>query len=227
MIMNIYIEYTIRLALSFTCSFILGLERKSHQHIVGIRTLVSMGLSCCLLSILSVHMAETPSVSGDPTRIAAGVITGIGFLGGGAILKLGLNIRGLTTAAIIFMTSAIGMSFGAGLYFPTAITFAIILLILLTMDKVEKKIFPAAKTKSVIIQVSTVNSNFDFQEKFAEIMKNYGFIVHDVNPQFHPKDNIMQLSYTVKTPDKLDAVKIAKEFCDKAENLISFTIIDK
>lgn len=225
--MSIDIEYIIRLALSFVCSFVLGLERKSHQHIVGIRTLVSMGLSCCLLSILSVYMAESPLVKGDPTRIAAGVITGIGFLGGGAILKLGLNIRGLTTAAIIFMTSALGMSFGAGLYIPTLITFVIILLILLTMDKVEKKIFPAAKTKSVIIQVSTVNSDFNFQEKFADIMKEYGFIVHDVNPQFHPKDNIMQLTYTVKTPDKLSAVKIAKEFSDKAENLISFTIIDK
>ena len=95
------------------------------------------------------------------------------------------------------------------------------------MDKLEKKIFPAAKTKSVIIQVSTVNSDFDFQDKFIEVMKSYGFIVHDVNPQFHPKDNIMQLSFTVKTPDKLDAVKIAKEFSDKNENLISFTIIDK
>ena len=105
--------------------------------------------------------------------------------------------------------------------------FTIILLILLTMDKVEKKIFPAAKTKSVIIQISTVGSDFDFQEKFADIMKEYGFIVHDVNPQFHPKDNIMQLTYTVKTPDKLSAVKIAKEFSDKTENLISFTIIDK
>ena len=225
--MNIYVEYTIRLALSFICSFILGLERKSHQHIVGIRTLVSMGLSCCLLSILSVYMAETPAVNGDPTRIAAGVITGIGFLGGGAILKLGLNIRGLTTAAIIFMTSALGMSFGAGLYIPTIITFVIILLILLTMDKVEKKIFPAAKTKSVIIQISTADSDFDFQDTFVEIMKEYGFIVHDANPQFHPKDNILQLSYTVKTPDKLDAVKIAREFSEKNKNLISFTIIDK
>ena len=186
-----------------------------------------MGLSCCLLAILSVYMAETPAVNGDPTRIAAGVITGIGFLGGGAILKLGLNIRGLTTAAVIFMTSAIGMSFGAGLYIPTIITFVIILLVLLTMDKVEKKIFPAAKTKSVIIQVSTVNSDFDFQGQFAEIMKSYGFIIHDVNPQYHPKDNIMQLSYTVKTPDGLDAVKIAKEFSEKNKNLISFTIIDK
>ena len=225
--MNINIEYIIRLVLSFICSFLLGLERKSHQHIVGIRTLVSMGLSCCLLSILSVYMAESPSVKGDPTRIAAGVITGIGFLGGGAILKLGLNIRGLTTAAIIFMTSAIGMSFGAGLYIPTIITFFIILLILLTMDKLEKKIFPAAKTKSVIIQFTTSDSDLNYQDIFIDTMKSYGFIVHDVNPQFHPKDNIMQLSFTVKTPDKLDAVKIAKDFSTKNKNLISFTIIDK
>ena len=108
--MDIQIEYLIRIGLSFACSFVLGLERKSHQHTVGIRTLVLMGLSSCLLSILSIHMAEFPVVKGDPTRIAAGVITGIGFLGGGAILKQGLNIRGLTTAAIIFSTSATTVS---------------------------------------------------------------------------------------------------------------------
>ena len=225
--MNIYIEYIIRLSLSFVCSFILGIERKSHQQIVGIRTLVSMSLSCCLLSILSVYMAETPVVKGDPTRIAAGVITGIGFLGGGAILKLGLNIRGLTTAAIIFMTSALGMSFGAGLYVPTIITFFIILIILLTMNKLEKKFFPAARTKAVIIQLSASNPDVDYHKSFVEIMKKYDFVVHDVNPQFHPKDNTLQLSYTVKTPDKLNAVKMAKEFSEKVENLISFSIIDK
>ena len=125
------------------------------------------------------------------------------------------------------MTSAIGMSFGAGLYIPTIITVFIILIILLTMDKLEKKIFPAAKTKSVIIQVSTKDSDYKFQETFTDLMKEYGFIVHDVNPQFHPKDNIMQLSFTVKTPDKLNAVKIAKEFSEKNKDLISFTIIDK
>ena len=226
-IMNIYIEYIIRLALSFICSFVLGLERKSHQHIVGIRTLVSMALSCCLLCILSIYMAETPAVKGDPTRIAAGVITGIGFLGGGAILKMGFNIRGLTTSAIIFMTSALGMAFGAGLYIPTLITFFIILLVLLTMDKLEKRIFPAARTKAVIVQIRTTSSDFDFCEAFVSVMKKHGLIIFDVNTQYQPKDNMLQLTYTVKTPDTLDSIKMAREFSETTKDLIHFTIVDK
>ncbi|MCR5062197.1 MAG: MgtC/SapB family protein [Treponema sp.] len=225
--MDIQIEYFIRIGLSFVCSFVLGLERKSHQHTVGIRTLVLMGLSSCLLSILSVHMAEFPAVKGDPTRIAAGVITGIGFLGGGAILKLGLNIRGLTTAAIIFTTSAIGMSFGAGLYLPPVVIFVIVMIILLTMDKFEKKFFPAAKTKVVVIKFTIDENAEDYNQKSKDIMVGYGFIVHDVNSKYLPKENLMELDYTVKTPDKLDAMKIAREFGSKFNKLESFVIIDK
>lgn len=172
-------------------------------------------------------MAESPTVHGDPTRIAAGVITGIGFLGGGAILKLGRNIRGLTTSAIIFTTSAMGMAFGAGLYFPTLITFFIVMFILFTMDKLEKKFFPATRTKVVIIQILVNDSKLDFTDTFLSIMKKYGFIVHDINSNFLPKENQMQLSYTVKTPDKIDAVKIAKEFSEVTKDLLSFSIIDK
>lgn len=225
--MDIQIEYLIRIGLSFVCSFVLGFERKSHQHTVGIRTLVLMGLSSCLLSILSVHMAEFPAVKGDPTRIAAGVITGIGFLGGGAILKLGLNIRGLTTAAIIFTTSAIGMSFGAGLYLPPVVIFVIVMIILLTMDKFEKKFFPAAKTKVVVIKFTIDENAEDYNQKSKDIMVGYGFIVHDVNSKYLPKENLMELDYTVKTPDKLDAMKIAREFGSKFNKLESFVIIDK
>ena len=224
---ELYADYAIRIAVSFACGFCLGIERKSRQHSVGIRTLVLISISSCLLSILSIYMAESFNVTGDPTRIAAGVASGIGFIGGGAIMRYGLNIRGLTTAAIIFTASAVGLACGAALYVPALLTMLALAVVLFIMNRLEKKIFPAAKTKSVIIQVSTAGSDFDFQEKFADIMKSYGFIVHDVNPQFHPKDNIMQLSYTVKTPDKLDAVKIAREFSEKNENLISFTIIDK
>lgn len=225
--MNIQAEYAIRIALSFICSFILGLERKSHQHTVGIRTLVLMGISTALLSILSIFMAESPLVKGDPTRIAAGVITGIGFLGGGAILKHGLNIRGLTTAAIIFTTSAIGMSFGAGLYIPSVITFLITILTLFTVDKLEKRFFPAAKTKLVVVQFSASDDVSKIQEDFLQIMKNHGLIVHDVNSKFMIKENLIELSYTVKTPDKLDGTKISQEFRKSTENLICFSIADK
>ena len=172
-----YKDCIIRFALILFFSFILGLERKSHQHTVGIRTLVLMGISSCLLSMLSIEMAAAPIVKGDPTRIAAGVITGIGFLGGGAILKQGLNIRGLTTAAIIFTISAIGMACGAGFFIPAAITFIITMVILFTMDKLEKKMFPASKTKTVML---TLNWDSLHPEEIQDIMKFHGMIIHDM-----------------------------------------------
>ena len=74
---ELYIDYAVRIAVSFACGFCLGIERKSRQHSVGIRTLVLISISSCLLSILSVYMAERFNVKGDPTRIAAGVASGI------------------------------------------------------------------------------------------------------------------------------------------------------
>ena len=112
------LDISLRFALSMICGILLGIERKSRQNAVGIRTLVLISISCCLLSLLSVFIAENASIQGDPTRIASTTVSGIGFIGAGAILKQGLNIRGLTTAAIIFTAAAVGLSCGAGFYLP-------------------------------------------------------------------------------------------------------------
>ncbi len=217
-------ECIIRFALTLVLSFVMGLERKSHQHTVGIRTLVLMGISSSLLAMLSVHLAEQSEVDGDPTRIAAGVITGIGFLGGGAILKQGLNIRGLTTAAIIFTTSAVGMSCGAGLYIPAIITFGITMLILFTMDKFEKRMFPASKTKNVLLVVDWEKLN---QDIVREIMMFHGMIIHDMSIKYHTEDNTAELSYTVKTPDKMNTIQLVNDFREKVDGLIDFRVGDK
>ena len=217
-------ECIIRFSLTLVLSFMLGLERKSHQNTVGIRTLVLMGISSAMLSMLSVYQASQTEVPGDPTRITAGVITGIGFLGGGAILKQGLNIRGLTTAAIIFTTSAIGMSCGAGLYVPGIITFGITMLILFTMDKFEKRMFPAAKTQNVLLIVNWDKLN---QDLVREILLFHGMIIHDMSIKYYTEDNIAELSYTVKTPDKMNTIQLVKDFREKVEGLIEFKVGDR
>lgn len=102
---HIYTEYAFRIFLSLIFGSLLGFERKLKKQIAGIRTLVMISVSSTLLSILSMEMSQNSLSNGDPTRIAAGVITGIGFVGGGAIMKQGLNIKGLTTASIIFATA--------------------------------------------------------------------------------------------------------------------------
>ena len=220
---NIYIDYAVRIAVSFVCGFCLGIERKSRQHSVGIRTLVLISISSCLLSILSIYMAESFNVEGDPTRIAAGVASGIGFIGGGAIMRYGLNIRGLTTAAIIFTASAVGLACGAALYFPALITMVALAIVLFIMNKLEKKIFPAAKTKILTI---TFNGT-DIPKSFlTETMLHYGFIIHDMNIEYDKPLNQTKLVFTSKAPDRLNLMDFAKEI-ESLEKIVSFKLDDK
>lgn len=215
-------DYAIRIGVSFACGFCLGIERKSRQHSVGIRTLVLISISSCLLSILSVYMAEAFNVTGDPTRIAAGVASGIGFIGGGAIMRYGLNIRGLTTAAIIFTASAVGLACGAALYFPALLTMLALAVVLFIMNRLEKKIFPAAKSKLVTI---TINGT-DIPKSFlTETMQRYGFIIHDMNIEYDKPQNLTKLVFTTKTPDKLNLIEFAKEI-ESCEKLVNFKLDD-
>ena len=220
---NIYIDYTIRIAVSFVCGFCLGIERKSRQHSVGIRTLVLISISSCLLSILSIYMAETYKVTGDPTRIAAGVASGIGFIGGGAIMRYGLNIRGLTTAAIIFTASAVGLACGAALYVPALLTMLALAVVLFIMNRLEKKIFPAAKSKLFTITFSGTDIQKDL---LSEIMLRYGFIIHDMNIEYDKPLNQTKLVFTSKTPDRLNLMDFTKEI-ESLEKIVSFKLDDK
>lgn len=220
---ELYIDYAIRIGVSFICGFCLGIERKSRQHSVGIRTLVLISISSCLLSILSVHMAENFTVTGDPTRIAAGVASGIGFIGGGAIMRYGLNIRGLTTAAIIFTASAVGLACGAALYIPALLTMVALAVVLFIMNRLEKKIFPAAKTKILTITFGGTDIPKTF---LTETMLRYGFIIHDMNIEYDKPLNQTKLVFTSKAPDRLNLMDFTKEI-ESLEKLVSFKLDDK
>ena len=219
---EIFIDYAIRIGVSFACGFCLGIERKSRQHSVGIRTLVLISISSCLLSILSVYMAEAFKVEGDPTRIAAGVASGIGFIGGGAIMRYGLNIRGLTTAAIIFTASAVGLACGAALYAPALLTMLALAVVLFIMNRLEKKIFPAAKSKLVTICFTGTDIPKSF---LTETMQRYGFIIHDMNIEYDKMLNQTKLVFTSKAPDRLDLMDFTKEI-ESLENLVTFKLDD-
>jgi putative Mg2+ transporter-C (MgtC) family protein len=100
----------------------LGLEREIHGHQAGMRTHMMVSLGSALFTILSIY--GFPQMSGmgatDPSRISAQIVTGIGFLGAGAIIKYGTNIRGLTTAASLWVVASIGLAAGVGAYFLAA-----------------------------------------------------------------------------------------------------------
>ena len=104
-----------RLLLSLIIGGIIGLERRWRLQPTGFRTHILICLGATLLTMLSIYIPQEYH-EGDPGRIAAQIVTGIGFLGAGAIIKIGSNVRGHTTAASIWLVSAIGMGVGAGLY---------------------------------------------------------------------------------------------------------------
>lgn len=217
---HIYIEYCLRLLLSLLFGSLLGFERKLRKQIVGMRTLVMISVSSALMAILSVEMSHDAIHAGDPTRVAAGVITGIGFVGGGAIMKQGLNIKGLTTAAIIFATAGIGLACGAGLYLPALITFTILITSLFTMEKFEHKVFRVEKIK--ILTAHFKGSSVD-SDKITQILTNYGFYIEDLNIEYNVQNDEITLVYMVRIPHNSNSIKLADEF-SKFENLINFRL---
>jgi len=135
------IVFVIRLCIAFVAGGIIGIERSSRRQVAGLRTHILIAIGSCCLMMLSIWLPQQLNV-GDPGRIAAQVVSGMGFLGAGAIIRLGSNIRGLTTAASLWLTAAVGLTIGAGMYIValTAVILAIITLILL--HRLERKLFP-------------------------------------------------------------------------------------
>jgi putative Mg2+ transporter-C (MgtC) family protein len=137
---------TIHLLCATAAGGIIGLERSYHARPAGFRTHTLVCLASSLLMLITLYQsvwlpgAETESFRADPTRMSQGIMTGIGFLGAGVIFKEGLSVRGLTTAASIWMTAAIGILFGIGFYYPAVLATVLTLGVLSVFRWVEAKI---------------------------------------------------------------------------------------
>jgi len=123
------LDLSARLVVAAVLGALIGLEREIHGHPAGIRTHMLVALGSAIFTVLSIHGfgQEASGSQVDPTRIAAQIVSGIGFLGAGAILKDGIVIRGLTTAASLWATSAVGLGAGAGEYVVAIVGSAVIL----------------------------------------------------------------------------------------------------
>lgn len=120
------LTFAIRLLTAAVLGALVGLEREIHAHPAGMRTHLLVSLGAAGFTVLSI--AGFPSAGADPARVAAQIVTGIGFLGAGAILKEGATIKGLTTAASLWVVASVGMAAGAGAW-VTAVTITVIAIV--------------------------------------------------------------------------------------------------
>jgi len=133
------LELIIRLLVSVLLGGIIGLEREKSHKPAGLRTHIFVCMGACLFTIASFYLLPTDIIgSFDATRIAAGVVAGISFIGAGSIIALRGDVKGLTTAASLWVIAAIGLIVGLGNYILPIIT-TVIAYVILRLDRVEKK----------------------------------------------------------------------------------------
>jgi putative Mg2+ transporter-C (MgtC) family protein len=179
-------ELTIALHLvgALVAGGVIGIERSFHGHQAGFRTYALVCLASSLLMLISLYEWKwLPGISlnsmrTDPTRMAQGIMTGIGFLGAGVIFKEGLSVRGLTTAASIWITAAIGILLGIGFYFPailaTLLTLGTLSLFRLLEERLPRQTYAQ-------YHVSFDRNNVMPENQVKKLLTDHGFEIENMS----------------------------------------------
>jgi putative Mg2+ transporter-C (MgtC) family protein len=164
----------LRLLFAAFLSGLIGIEREVHGRAAGFRTHLLVGVATCLMVIVSEYffkkyggLSSNMAVRMDPARIAAQIVVGIGFLGAGVIIKSGPMVRGLTTAACLWMVAGVGMAVGTGLYAPAVMVAMIAMFNLVFLKQIERLI-KKDHFCTLVIHSSTSGEN---QEKIRDIIQ--------------------------------------------------------
>jgi putative Mg2+ transporter-C (MgtC) family protein len=199
--------------INLTCALVagglIGLERSNHGRPAGFRTHALVCLTSCLLMFLTIFQAvwlpvqalgmPADSLRTDPTRMAQGIMTGIGFLGAGVIYKDGFNVRGLTTAASIWVTAAIGVLFGVGFYFPAVVVTLLTLLVLSVFRWLESKL--DAETHADL-NVDIPSDNAEAEGQLKGLLTEQGYGISQVGYRFDRRLSVTHLSLGIKSSRK-------------------------
>lgn len=174
-------ELSVRIASALLIGGLVGLEREWGGHPAGFRTHILVCLGSALIMLLSIYgfgeFAYEFNVRMDPARLAAQVISGIGFLGAGTILRTGLTISGLTTAASLWVVAALGLAVGAGFYKGAALTTILVLISLFVLNKIEKLAFRSEKPAEIDIYMKTAKGDLD---KVMDGFEEYGVRITEI-----------------------------------------------
>ena len=220
------LEIFFRLAAALVVGGIIGLERSYHGRPAGFRTHVLVSVASSLLMLVTVYESlwftprDLARVVIDPTRMAQGIMTGIGFLGAGVIMKDGVSVRGLTTAASIWITSAIGILVGIGFYYPAAIATAATLGTLSLFRLIERKIPSELYAQ---FSVLFLRDHALPEEELRAIVTRHGFSVANLNYRLREGTGQFEYQMILRTLDAHAAPALSQTL-NKLDSVIGFQI---
>lgn len=184
--MEISIDFIVKVLFSMLFGAIIGVEREVTNKFAGLRTHMLVSLGACIFTILSIHgfPIDTDRYNADPARIAAQIVTGIGFIGGGTVLRMGNNIYGITTASTLWLAASVGMACGAGFYVLGGICSFFALFTLVVIRTMEVKFLPKSIKTSLKVKAVIIVKNEDVKKTENLILKS----IPEIYEISHKKD---------------------------------------
>lgn len=216
--MEYELTVVLRLFLAAFLGGLIGLERESENKAAGLKTHTLVALGSCLIMLTSIEIFENigHGTLGDPARIAAQVVSGIGFLGAGTIMRSGFGIKGLTTAASLWIVAAIGLAVGLGSYFASVITTVIVFLVLLLMPRFENKVkFSSRKLKTIEIEMRDKPGQLGV---VTSVLGEFNIDIRKVEMVDAQDNSIIKLIFTVILPVRWQEEEI-REKLNKIEGI--------
>ncbi len=203
---SFYISMVLRLILACILGGIIGFEREHVHRPAGLRThiLVCVGSALVMVTSEYIYYHFSSKVNVDPARLGAQVISGIGFLGAGTIIKEGVSVKGLTTAASLWAVSCVGIAIGIGFYSGAVIATAIIFIILVVIKKTQNKL---VSQKSVRLFIHTHIKRGEVHELTA-LIEEMGVKVKKTDFISNEKDGEMVLRYTLDASNQLPMAEL-------------------
>jgi len=196
-------------------SFI-GLEREVHGQPAGLRTHMILAVGAALAALLSISYSQfisSPNLPSDPGRIVAQVVSGVGFLGAGAIMKFGVNVKGLTTATSLWTTAIIGIACGSGYYELAIFTTALVFVILTMISRVEKFFLTSYKSHTLKV---TLEDRPGIVRELRTVLEEQRVKMISLNASMPDKETL-RLSMIIRKPSELGMDRIINMVNNMAE----------
>jgi len=199
-----------KLVLSMLLGSAVGMERKRRGQMAGMRTFALIAMGATLAMLLSIYIPQEylGLKNGDPGRIAAQVISGIGFLGAGAIIQMKGSVRGLTTAAGIWMVATIGMAVGVGMYVVALLATLLVLTILVLLERLEHRVNVGSEARTIRVKLDGIVSDID---PYRKILDRYRATLNNFYIDYDYQDSSTRLNLVVLLKDRTDLLSLLDE----------------
>src|SRR3954468_19157673 len=205
-----FYEMAVRIVVALVAGALIGYERSYRGRPAGFRTHALVCMASSMLMLVTVYEAHWVRAIGearlDPTRMAQGIMTGIGFLGAGVIMQEGFSVRGLTTAASIWITAAIGILAGIGFYFPMALSVVLTLGVLSLFRWIEARMPTQAYYQ---FEVRFAGSAEITERQIRELVERHAFTIANFSYRLDGERRVRRYSMTIASADRSAAGRLA------------------